>query len=466
MIRFPPGLLAVAIALFAFAGFGPNIALAAMSVAVLLIGSAILWRPHESPILIFVFLYQWMQSSIAIFHSNKLGISVQEYSVIGGNSSSAIIMSLFAILAVSVGMRCAAGPVRESDGEAVRASVLQQPLERWFRLYIIAVVIGVVALVFSRMLPALSQPLQAVANMKWAFFFALAYGAFVSGRALGYMFLGAFLAELALGLGGYFSDFKTVIFVSLMAAVASGVRMTPGRVAALGALGALLVALSIIWTGVKGEFRSFVAGGEVSQSLSVGYAARLSKLSELVGRLDATTLAGATDQTFRRLSYVEIFGVVTENVPDQIPYEHGAIWWDAVSRPFMPRFLFPSKAAIDDSYRTNYYTGGKTGTYKATSISIGYIGESYVDFGPFGMIAMTFILGGFYGLAYRYFMMWHISRGIVGASLITAALLAGAPLESSITKVLGSIVVSLVVAWLAARIAIPKTYLWRRGVAA
>ena len=74
------------------------------------------------------------------------------------------------------------------------------------------------------MISGLSQPLLAAATLKWAFFWMLAYATFARAGSTKLYFLGAFLLELALGVGGYFSDFKTVMFFTLFAAVAGGLR--------------------------------------------------------------------------------------------------------------------------------------------------------------------------------------------------------------------------------------------------
>ena len=96
----------------------------------------------------------------------------------------------------------------------------------------------------------------------------------------------------------------------------------------------------------------------------------------------ASSFGNATQGMLDRLSYVDFFAVVLETVPSQLPHENGALWLDAITRPFMPRLFFPSKTVIDDSERTNYYTGlGVAGAEEGTSISLGYVAESYIDFG-------------------------------------------------------------------------------------
>src|SRR5207244_1025318 len=93
-----------------------------------------------------------------------------------------------------------------------------------------------------------------------------------------------------------------------------------------------------------------------------------------------------------------------DNVPARIPHENGGLWLAAVEHVLRPRLFFPDKAEIDDSKRTNYYAGVRVGTSdKGTSIGIGYIGESYIDFGVIGMFAPILALGAFYGFIYRFF---------------------------------------------------------------
>ena len=152
-----------------------------------------------------------------------------------------------------------------------------------------------------------------------------------------------------------------------------------------------------MWTAVKGEYRIFVSGGQAAQIVTVDYTTRLAKLYELVANLDLDALANAADQLLRRMTYVEFFSVVLVYVPANLPHTLGAILWDAIIRPFMPRLLFVDKDEIDDTARTNLYTGGLAGSSEGTSISLGYIAEAYIDFGTFGMFAALVAIGLFYG---------------------------------------------------------------------
>jgi hypothetical protein len=123
--------------------------------------------------------------------------------------------------------------------------------------------------------------------------------------------------------------------------------------------------------------------------------------------------------------------------------------------------LAPEKSKIDDSARTNMYTGlHESGAETGTSISIGYMGETYIDFGPLWMMPVIAGLGYFLGRIYRYLLRSAASRGPLGMGLATAVLFQAAVFERSITKELGAIVVMLLVSWALVRFVIPKWAPW------
>jgi hypothetical protein len=339
-----------------------------------------------------------------------------------------------------------------------RNMVLTHNTRTWFKLYALAWIGASAVLLLARYVPGLSQPLLAAAQLKWAFFWILAYATFVRPNGERKYLLFAFLLEFFLGLGGYFSDFKTVFFITILAIFAARMRISGRRLLSLAVLAGLLLTLAVVWTAVKKEYRLILSGGELAQILALDYGDRITDLAGLVANLKAEQLANAADDTFSRLGYVDFFAVVLDRVPNVKPHEYGAIWLDAISRPFMPRALFPEKSAIHDSERTNYYTDlGVASSDRGTSISIGYIGESYIDFGFVGMMVVIFLYGLFLGRVYRWFVR---RRGLIGTAFVSAILFVAVPLETSITKLSGGIIVSILVAFLVARYAVPSFFPW------
>jgi hypothetical protein len=459
----PPGALPGATIVFLLAGLGPNVFLAATALIVLLIGLALLWRPGESPVLLFLFAFPWLQASILIFHANWYGVTVAELSTVSGDLETAILLSLAGLLTVAIGIRLGAGAWRWQDAAEASMQARAVVFDRWLRPYLVAWAVSFTALAFAWVVPSLSQPMLALASLKWAFYFMLAYKAFLGAQRDRSVLALVFLVELASAIGGYFSDFKTVFLVTTFAAVAAGVRFSPRGLLGLGALTALLFTFAVLWTAIKGEYRTFLSGGVAEQIVTVDYPTRLSKVVELIGELDQEKLILGVDQLMRRLTYVEFFGVVLTYVPSQMAHENGALFWDAVSRPFLPRLFFPDKEIIDDSVRTNLYTGGLAGNSEGTSISLGYVAESYIDFGPLGMFPALFVIGLLFGRIYRGLLHWSASRGLLGMALATGILTGAAALETSFTKAFGGIAVALLVAVLLAGLVVPRWAPWLKA---
>jgi hypothetical protein len=458
--QLPPAMLLVALAFLLLGAAGPNLLLALLSVFVLVLGCMLLWRPGEPPILLFTFAYPWFQGSVSIFHANWLGVDVAQYTPYGGDMHAAVVMSLVGLLGLALGMRLGAGPRRASDVYALRIMSASQPLRRWIRLYGLVWAMSFAAASFAWVMPGLTQPMLALVGLRWAFYFMLAVACFAQGRALSGPFVAIFLFELAVGLGGYFADFRTVLLVTLFATVASGTRVSARALLGIGVIAVLGLVLAVVWTAIKGDYRTFVSGGEAAQVVTVDYLMRVTKLYDLTANLDAETLAKAVDQLLRRLTYVEFFGVVLTYVPTSMPHTLGAIFWDAIIRPFLPRLLFVDKDVIDDTARTNLYTGGLAGSSEGVSISLGYIAESYIDFGTYGMFAALLGIGLLYGMIYRVLVRWRRTRGFLGMAVATAVLVTVSPMENSFTKVFGGVIVSLVLAVAMIAFVVPRWAPW------
>jgi hypothetical protein len=428
---------------------------------VLLVGIGMLWRPGESPILLFIFVYQWFQASVKVLQVGLTGQPWWRMAEFGGDIETAAYLSLTGLLLLAVGLRWGAGKWQAGPSQLAHNLAASYSLSTWLRWYIIALGIAIIAGVAAQTVPALAQPLLALAAMKWAFFFMYTYAAFLRPARSRVGWSLVFLIELALGFGGYFSEFKQVLFFTLLGIAATGVRITPAKLGLLTTLSAITLFLAVMWTAVKVEYRDFVSGGQKAQVVNVSYAESLSKLADLVSTLDAKQLDVAWDRFLNRLAYVDFFGVSLNYVPQVRPHTGGELWLDAMTRPFMPRVFFPGKTAIHDSERTMKYTGLRVaGAKEGTSISIGYMGESYIDFGRFGMMVPILVFGWLLGRTYRWLVCDAPTRGLLGMGLASAVLFGAAYLESSITKVFGGFAAAVLVVWLLNRFVFPVCLRW------
>jgi hypothetical protein len=181
-----------------------------------------------------------------------------------------------------------------------------------------------------------------------------------------------------------------------------------------------------------------------SQEVLVPVEERVGKLQDLISDFRWDQIGEAAEALTLRMSYVQYFALTMLNVPSSIPYEGGALWGGAIRHVVTPRMFFPNKEALDDSARASLYTGmAVAGTEQGTSIGIGYMAESYVDFGPVGMFFPIVLLGVFYGLIYRQFVI--VSRhALLGCGVATAILaFGGNMIETSNVKIVGGNVTAL-----------------------
>lgn len=457
--------LKMAIVLMALAALlGFNRVLGVGAVLVLGLGLGLLWRPGLSPVFAAIFVYQWLQVSTKIAIANASGVSVEDVNPFSGDISLAIALSLAGLVCFALGIASGLGREVLAGGKAFSGREGERTPQFWLKWYLLASCVAFGAMYLAARMPGLSQPLLALASLKWAFFWMYTDAAFRRPQRNIWIWALAFTFELGLGLGHYFSTFKVALFFAAFGLLSSGIRLTPSRRIGLAVLGILTLCLAIVWTAVKNDQRSFLSGGEQAQVVTVGAIEGLSNFIELSGQLDVDALSDAAIGLAQRLSYVDFFGRVLTMVPEQIPHEWGALWRDAVSRPFMPRLFFPEKSVLDDSERTRYYTSlAVSGVEEGTSISLGYMAESYIDFGPWLMMVPIAALGWMLGRFYRGFMGLRCSNRLMLASLASVAVFQAAYFETSISKLFATLVVSMLASWMVARWLVPRFVVADRG---
>jgi hypothetical protein len=382
-----------------------------------------LWRHGEAPVLLFACAFQWLQATAAIFYTNHFDISLNEAFGIE-NVTFASWLSIAAVLVLAFGIRCGfvgAGPSRGDDlaREAADLSVNRIGVV-WFVSFVIAA--GLDSIAFQ--LPSVTQPILAVASLKWVSVFLLCYTVIHHQRGYGILLLCIGL-EFASGLlGAAFANFKSVFFVLVVATMSSPLALRGRRLYAAVACFVFLFIIGIMWSSIKMDYRAFLSEETSGQEDTVSVERKFDKLADLVESV-----------TWDNVS-----------VPGRLPYENGELWKGCIIHVLTPRFLFPDKPAVDDSERTRLYTGMQVAGMEAgTSIGIGYVGESYVDFGPVLMFAPIFLLGVLYGLINRFFIT-RTRYKLLGSAFAVAILVFNAyEIETSNIKLIGGVIAAALV---------------------
>jgi hypothetical protein len=422
---------AAAIGLFTANGLITSVSFLALPLIVFLV-----WRQGEPPVLLFACTFQWLQTTAAVFYTNEKGVTLEE--AFGSYELTvATWLSIIGVVALAAGIRCAflgAGKPKQIELEREAANL---DVRKIGTLYIAAFIFSTLILFVARHFWSASQIIGAFASAKWAAVFLLCYTTLYQRRGYA-LLIGCLCLEFAFGLFGIFSDFKSVFFVLIVAALSSPAALRGRRLAAMVVCMVVLLITGVAWSSIKTEYREFLVDELSGPEEIVPVERKFDKLSDLVQSITWENFTDGFDTLVLRVSYVNFFALTLENVPTRVPYEDGALWKDAVTRVFMPRVLFPDKSLLDDSERTRMYTGvNVAGMESNTSIGIGYFGESYIDFGPIFMFVPIFLLGVFYGLINRLFIT-RTRHKLLGSAFAVAVLIFNAyAVESSNAKLFG-----------------------------
>lgn len=438
---------------------GPNVGLAVFASFVLAVGIALLWRPGEPPILLLLFLLQWLQAAAGLFYGNLTGRSVGLLSGIHGNHEKAISLMLTGLLVLAIAIRLAAGPNVRALLPRIQAFVGAQPLQFWVWLFIVTWVFGALCDSASIISGGLRQVLLSLSGLKWAAFVLLTLASFAVPNRSKIPWLLVFGWQFALSIGGFFSTFKDVFLYALIGLVASNVRLRARVLLPAGILVSMLLFLALVWTAIKTQYRDFASRRTGGQVVLISYADRVTEVRHLVSNLSREDLSAATDLFIDRLMYFDFFGLVLDRVPGALPHSDGQIWLDAFRRPFMPRILFSNKTAVDDTELTSRYTGFKfSTTSRETSVSMGYMAEAYIDFGSVNMFIPIACLGLIIGALYRWLLSRRGLDAVIGSALAPFALMPAILSETSALKLVPSLGLSVISCWLVLKFVAPRVF--------
>jgi hypothetical protein len=418
---------------------------------------SLLWRPGEPPALLFAASFQLIQVIVPVINANLAGETLEQN--FGQELSLAFYLGILSILALAYGMKLAVGdsPVISLIDQEKSASELK--FSRLAIAYLGTFVLSslMTALAFGN--PAFTQLLLSLASLRWLVIFLIVWNGF---RDLKFSLLSLIIViwEIIIGMTGFFSGFKQIIFLVLVVYGATSLKVKQLLRPQVLILMVLLLLLATYWQSVKGDYRNYVNGGTQTQTVTVSLADRLNYHTNSANNINDKQLEDGFNALLSRLGYLKFFAGTIRTVPNAVPYQNGKLWSEAIST-LIPRAFFPDKPVLDDSKRTNEFSGIEAaGADKGTSISIGYVGESYIDFGVPFMFAPIFALGCFWGWLYR-FITNVGSIPLLGLAGATTILLNSAVFfESSNVKIFPAGVILLLVYSMVLRFFGKNIWLW------
>ncbi len=361
------------------------------------------WRERTPPVLLFGSLFQWLSITIGYLYiliskvEHNALLRHPEYSL--ERINTAYWLSILGLFFFVIGLKTAVGNYQ------FRA-IKKQTIERYdtFRIIVFYVVYSIVSdFLFHQLrftIPGLSEPIHVLGFFKWSLFFMMIYLSFAQNEYKLLVWIIMF-GEIIIGFSGFFSTFKEVIILFPIVYLSFN-KFTMKEFATLSLIIILAVNIGIVWTYVKVEQRMFLSGGDRAQVVKVSKIDALKNLYKLTSQFNAQKYEMGLNAMVQRLYSIEYFSATIKNIPQHKPFFDGEILEAAIKHVLMPRMFFPNKKHIDDSKQTTRLTGINLATAKqGTSISVGYMAESYADFGLFYMFFEIFLLGFTIGYIYK-----------------------------------------------------------------
>ena len=371
---------------------------------VLTLTIGLLWRLGEPPILLLPAGIQVIQVVMPRLYANFLGVSMQDVSLVLGDTTAATWFALAAMLSLVVGMWCSKRGMSASAALALHREARAWSPRGAFVFCVVTIVLAAMFEVLGTLFDGLRQPALACSGIQWTGIFVLACVCTAQRRGFGYLLIVTGL-EVVKGFSGYFGDFRIVFFVLIVAIFAVRTKLRPLTVVTGITVGGTLLLMAIWWSAIKTDYRTFLDQGTGQQVVLVSLEERIEFLLNKLAHVDGETIDDGFRRLALRLGYVDFLAATMRNVPSNVPFQDGQQIGATMMNVLQPRLFFPDKPPLpSDSDVLEKYTGIDFGASSGigTSVSLGYLAELYVDFGPFGAVIATFIMGLLGGRAVRY----------------------------------------------------------------
>lgn len=397
-----------------------------------------LWRPGELPVLLLPLYVQFSAVALKPITTAFTNTPLEDLADFDANLVPAALFGLAGLAALAFGLRIGAGNARVLANDA---TIEGWSFGRILGVTLIAILIGHALDLVAERAGGARQIVLASSGIKWVGLFALAYSALRMRRGLRWLVL-IVAIELVLGMSGFFSEFRVVLFVLLAAAIAAAQwPWQPGPIITIAVGAVLALSLAVFWSAVKAPYRDFLNQGTGAQVVLQPLDERLAFLVDEAIKFDGRQFALGYELLLARVSYIDFLATTMERVPEALPHEDGALLGAAVLHVLTPRILFPDKPELpSDTLLTAHYTGLENAIRADanTSISIGYLGELYIDFGVSGALVAVFLMGLACGRGYRAIRDYPRTPMLFNYGLCMMVALALSSFETSLIKVVGS----------------------------
>ncbi|MEM9938479.1 MAG: hypothetical protein AAF768_06495 [Pseudomonadota bacterium] len=420
----------------------------------------LLWSPKDLPILLLPICLQWLAVSIKPIQTFVLDTEIDLLTERGAPLESAAIFGFLGLFCMAIGMYLGKVNRGQDTVSMITAEARTWPPRLILICSLLAIALGHVLSATSMGFGPLRQVAHTMAGIQLAGLFTLTFWCLVN-RVHYPLLIFVLVFETLSGMMGFFSSFKESLLAIAIAIVSARPKLNVSAVVAGSAIAALLMSTMVFWSAIKGDYRVFITQGMSQQHAyrraDVTINDRLNYLADKVSNFDQEQYADGFARLSKRQSYIDFLAQTMQHMPEAEPHTGGAQTGEAIRHILMPRVLFPNKPAVaHDTEVTMKYTGLAFTSANITSISIGYLGEFYADFGYGGALACMLIFGMIIGRMYRFIMNYQNGSLLVNAALAAMMMMPFIFFERALIKLIGATLIAFVAALLLQRIAIPQ----------
>ena len=369
------------------------------------------WRHNEPKFLLINLLLYWSVVSILIFYSAFIGVPINDLTRYGvydiKTATWLALISLFVyVLAILL-------PVKKVS--FLHFDFFKQLFSKYegTKIILLYFFVSILSVLLNKSIIHIpgGQILLAVVYFKWVLLSFLILYSVINSHLRNLVIL-IIILEVILSFSGFWADFKNYFFIAIASYLFFNTKINWKLFLNISISLILLVTIAVIWSFSKGEYRSYLTGGERTQIIvEQNQISNIEKFLEIISKDFSQenfvdNYKTGLENLVYRISYVEFLAMTMKQVPTYLPHENGRLLQNAVEHILKPRILFPDKKPIYDSELTSKYTGRKfSGAEEGTSFSLGTVAEAYVDFGPIYMFVPIFIFGFWIGWMYKYFIV-------------------------------------------------------------
>jgi hypothetical protein len=361
------------------------------------------WRflrfDNGPPVLAFAFTFHWSQTIIGVYYFILTGREPLAMQADLWAQMTLISVACVAVFVVGLvaGERLVA---RRIPPQRTRATSLAwgNLLIFYFALLIFR---GALRDLAWNMNAGLTQGILALTYIRYGLFYLILRRLVLAQR---FRYATLFVAlELALGMTGFFAEFKEPMFIAVLVLVEQFDYRRGKHWFAMAAISVVMMVAGVLWMGIRVTQRET---SEQRASSSITEKLRFTTtLAENWFNGSATEQLDTVDTFVDRMWDVYYPALALARVPALLPHSGGTLMMAALTHVLTPRILVPDKADIEsDSLQVRRYAGvWVAGPEQGTTISFGYPIQGYIDYGLPWMFLPVLLFAVFMGAAYRLF---------------------------------------------------------------